>query len=170
MTADISPASPHRWLRAGLVLVAALEFLEALSGVPNIFTDYHHDTELLRFVQALTSMRLALAPVIAGAALVYAALGRIRHAIFALAALTLMVWLLDAVPDMAIRGIRLSPDYGGLESIAHGFVFPAAALTAGALAYQGRRLAFAGLLASLATLFNWIGVAAFIVVVLTRGF
>ncbi len=81
-----------------------------------------------------------------------------------------MVWLLDAVPDMAIRGIRLSPDYGGLESIAHGFVFPAAALTAGALAYQGRRLAFAGLLASLATLFNWIGVAAFIVVVLTRGF
>jgi hypothetical protein len=32
----------HRWLRAGLVLVAALEFLDALSGVPGILTDYHH--------------------------------------------------------------------------------------------------------------------------------
>ena len=74
---------PHRWLRVVLVLIAALEFLDALSGVQNIFTDYHHPTAFLRFAQTLTSIKLALAPVIAGAALIYAALGNVRHAILA---------------------------------------------------------------------------------------
>ena len=153
------------------MFVAALEFLEALSRVPNIFTDYHHDTGPLQFLQTLTIIRLALAPVIAGAALVYAALGKIRHAILALAALMLVVWLLDAVPDVAIRGVTLSPGYGGLESFAHGFVFPAAAPTARTLTYRDRHIPLvplAGLLASLTTLLNWRGSALF--VVLTGGF
>lgn len=89
--ANASTAPSHRWLRIGLVLIAALEFLDALSGVQNIFTDYHHDMALLRFAQTLTSIRLALAPVISGAALVFAALGNIRRAIFALAVLVLIV-------------------------------------------------------------------------------
>ena len=36
---DTAPS--HRWLRLLLALVAALEFLDALSGVQNIFIDYH---------------------------------------------------------------------------------------------------------------------------------
>jgi hypothetical protein len=59
-----------------LAAPAALEFLDALSGVQNIFTDYHHDTTMLRFAQALTSVNLALAPLLAGAALIFAALGK----------------------------------------------------------------------------------------------
>jgi succinate dehydrogenase hydrophobic anchor subunit len=74
--ADKDTAPSHRWLRLFLVLVAALEFLDALSGVQNIFTDYHHDTTMLRFAQALTSVNLALAPLLAGAALIFAALGK----------------------------------------------------------------------------------------------
>jgi succinate dehydrogenase hydrophobic anchor subunit len=64
-TTDTAPPS-HRWLRAGLIFIAVLEFLDALSGVQNIFTDYHHPTAFLRFAQTLTSIKLALAPVIAG--------------------------------------------------------------------------------------------------------
>jgi hypothetical protein len=70
----------------GLVLVAAIELLDALSSVPGIFTDYHHGTALLRFAQGLTSIKLALSPLLAGAALVFAALGNIRYAVLALAA------------------------------------------------------------------------------------
>lgn len=125
---------------------------------------------MLRFGQTLTSVRLALAPFIAGTALVYASLGNLRRAIFALAALILVVWLLDAIPDMAIHGLRLSFDYGGLEALAHGFIFPAAAVAAIALMVKKRKLALAGLLACLPTLFNWIGVVVFIFAIVTRGF
>ena len=166
-----TPTAPsHRWLRIGLVLIAALEFLDALSGVQNIFTDYHHDTTLLRFAQTLISIRLALAPVISGAALVFAALGNIRRAIFALAVLVLTVWLLDGLPDMAIHGLRLSFDYGGVESFAHGFIFPVAALAAVALTLKDQQTGLAGLLVSLPTLFNWIGVVVFIITVMIHAF
>ncbi len=168
--ANASTAPSHRWLRIGLVLIAALEFLDALSGVQNIFTDYHHDTALLRFAQTLTSIRLALAPLISGAALVFAALGNIRRAIFALAVLVLIVWLLDGLPDMAIHGLRLSFGYGGVESFAHGFVFPVAALAAVALTLKDQQTGLAGLLVSLPTLFNWIGVVVFIIAVMIYGF
>ena len=76
-TSTDTASPPHRWLRIGLAIIAAFELLDALSGVQNIFTDYHHPTALLRFAQTLTSIKLALAPVIAATALVYAAWGNI---------------------------------------------------------------------------------------------
>jgi hypothetical protein len=97
-------------------------------------------------------------------------LGNVRRSILALAALILMVWLLDALPDMAIHGLRLSFDYGGVGSFAHEFIFPTAALAAVALTLKDRQIALAGLLACLPTLFNWVGVVIFIVAVLTHGF
>jgi succinate dehydrogenase hydrophobic anchor subunit len=104
--ADKDTAPSDRWLRLLLVLVAALEFLDALSGVQNVFTDYHHDTTLLRFAQALTSINLALAPLLAGAALIFAASGNIRYAIQALAAMTLVAWVLDSLPSIVLRALR----------------------------------------------------------------
>lgn len=150
--------------------MAALEFLDALSGVQNIFTDYHHDTALLRFAQTLTSIRLALAPVIAATALLYAAWGNFRRAILALAALVLLVWALDDLPTIAIRGLELSPGFGGMESLVHYFFFPAAAIAGAVLALKDRRLALAGLLVSLPTIINWAGVAIFTIAVLIYGF
>jgi len=168
--ANTDAAPSHRWLRVLLVLVAALEFLDGVSGVQNIFTDYHHDTTLLRFAQALTSVRLALSPVLAGAALIFAAFGNIRRAILALAALVLTTWLLDGLPSIVIHGLRLKPDYGGLEEFVLYFFAPATAVAAALLVLKDRRLPLAGVLVCLPALFKWIVGVIFIVAILIYGF
>ena len=105
---------------------------------PQIFTDYHHTTALLRFAQALTSLKLALAPLVAGAAAVLAVTGRTRQAIGALAALELLEWMLQDVWSIPFHGLELSLDFGGLEAFFHHFVFPAAAIADAALALKDR--------------------------------
>jgi hypothetical protein len=167
-TTDAAPS--HRWLRAGLIVVAALEFLDALSGVPNILTDYHLSTAFLRFAQTLTSVKLALAPVIAGAALIFSALGNIRRAILALAALALLTWALDDVWSIPMNGLEVSLDYGGMVVFLHHFVFPAVALAGAALALKDRQPALAGLLVSVPTIVNLAGVVAFTVAIMIYGF
>jgi hypothetical protein len=73
MTTDTTAfPAPYPWLRLALVVVVALELLDALPRAHNIFTDYHHPTALLRFAQALTSVQLALAPFITAAAFIQA--------------------------------------------------------------------------------------------------
>ena len=173
MTTDSTtarPPRPHHWLRLALFLIAAVELLDALSIVKNIFTDYHHTTALLRFAQALTSVKLALAPLAAGAALVLAVLGRVRHAILALAALLLLTWLLDDVWSIPIHGLEFSADYGGMVVFVHHAVFPALAIAGAALALKDRRLALAGLLVCLPTLFNLAGIALFTIMIMMYGF
>jgi len=170
-TTDVAPDVPrHPSLRFGLAVIAALEFLEALGGAQNIFTDYHHQTAYLRFAQALTSVDLALAPLVSGAALVLAAIGRTRQAILALAALILLVWVLDDIWSIPIHGLELSWDYGGQVALFHHFIFPAVAIAGGVLARQNRRLALAAFLVSIPTLYNWIGVALFAISVMMYGF
>ncbi len=66
MIANIATAPPHRRLRVVLVLIAALEFLDALRRA-KYFYRLSHPTAFLRFAQTLISI-LVLAPVIAGAA------------------------------------------------------------------------------------------------------
>jgi hypothetical protein len=168
--ANTDTALPHRWLRVVLVLIAALEFLDALSGVQNILTDYQHPTAFLRFAQTVTSIKLALVPVIAGAALIYAALGNVRRAIVALAVLEITTWLLEDVWSIPIHGLELSADYGGMLVFFHHFVFPGTALAGAALTFKDRRLSLAGLLVSVPTIVNWAGVVAFTVAVMMYGF
>ena len=168
--AGTDAAPSRRWLRVLLVLVAALEFLDVLSGVQNIFTDYHHDTALLRFAQALTSINLALSPLLAGATLIFAALGKIRYAILALAALVLAGWLLESLPSMAIHGVTLSLDFGSLEELFYYFVAPVVGATAALLALKDQRLPFATLLACLPALFKWIGLVVFFIAIMIYGF
>jgi hypothetical protein len=168
--ADKYAAPSHRWLRVLLVLIAALEFLDALSGVQNIFTDRHHETVWLRFAQGLTSIQLALSPLLAGAALIFAALGNIRYAILALAALTLTAWVLEALPSIAIHGIRLSLDYSGFEELVLYIVAPLVTVAAAFLALKHKRLSLAALLVSLPALFKWVGLVLFIIAVMIYGF
>ena len=168
--AGTDAAPSHRWLRVFLILVAGLEFLDVLSGVQNIFTDYHHDTALLRFAQALTSINLALSPLLAGATLIFAALGKIRYAILALAALVLAGWLLESLPSMAIHGVTLSLDFGSLEELFYYFVAPVVGATAALLALKDQRLPFATLLACLPALFKWIGLVVFFIAIMIYGF
>src|SRR5262245_11061043 len=168
--ADTDAAPSHRWLRVLLVLIAALEFLEALAGVQNIFIDRHHETALLRFAQGLTSIHLALAPLLAGAALIFAALGNIRYAIFALAALTLTAWVLEALPSIAIHGMSFSLDYASFEGVVLYIVAPLVTVAAVFLALKDKRLSLAALLVTLPALFKWVGLVLFIIAVLIYGF
>jgi hypothetical protein len=166
--ADAAPS--HRLLRVFLVLFAALEFLDALSSVQNIFTEYQHETAFLRFAQGLTSIKLALSPLLAGAALIFAALGNIRYAILALAALTLIVWAIDGLPSIAIHGVSLSPDFGGVEEFLLYLAAPAVTLTAALLALKDRRLPLATLLVCLPALFKWVGFVIFLIGIMVYGF
>ena len=160
--------APHHWLRIALAIVALIELADALSSVHNIFTDYHHTTALLRF--ALASVKLALAPLVAGAAALLAIMGRTRYAIGALAALQLLEWVLQDVWSIPFHGLELSLDFGGIEAFFHHFVFQAVAIAGAALALKDRRLALAGLLVSLPTLINWTGVIAFTIGIMIYGF
>ena len=163
---------PHRRhiVGVGLVFIAAIELVDAPSSVQGIFTDYHHETALLRFAQGLNSIKLALSPLLAGAALVFAARGNLRYAIFALAALTLAGWLLDSLPTIVIHGFKPSLDFGGIEKFAFYLIAPVIAAGAILLAVNRQRLGLAALLACLPALYKWASVAAFFVALLIYGF
>jgi hypothetical protein len=138
--------------------------------VQGIFTDYHHETTLLRFAQGLNSIKLALSPLLAGTALVFAAGGNIRYAIFALAALTLAGWLLDSLPTIVIHGFKPSLDFGGIEEFVFYLIMPAIAAAAILLAWKRQHIGLAALRACLPALYKWASVAAFFVMLLIYGF
>jgi len=172
MTAiDTAPApARHAWLRAALVVVAAVQLIEGLSNAPLIFADYHHATAYLRFAQALISIKLALNPLVAAAALMFAVRGRLREAILALAAFVAVGWLLDDLWSFPLHGLELSLDVGGFVVFVHHFGFPAAAIAGATLALKQRRLALAGLLVCFPTLFDLAGIFTFAVAIMIYGF
>lgn len=172
MTAIETTPAParHPWLRTAIAVIAALELIDALANAPGIFADHRQPTAYLRFAQALVSVKLALAPLAAATALVFAATGRLRQAILALAAFILLGFLLDDLWSIPIHGLELSLDYGGFVVFVHYFVFPAAAIAGATLALRERRLALACLLVCLPTLFNLAGLAMFSAAIMIYGF
>jgi hypothetical protein len=167
-----APAHParHGFLRAALALAAALQLLQALSYAPLIFTDYHHATAYLRFAQALVSVKLALDPPVAAAALMFAATGRLRNAVLALAALTLLGLLLDDLWSIPLHGLEFSLDFGGVVVFVHRVLYPLAAIAGSVLALKERRLGLATLLVCFPTLFDFTGVALFTISIMLYGF
>jgi len=158
------PAAPrHIGLRTGLAALAALELLDAMMRVQLLLPDYQHPTS---FVQALTGVYLALAPLVSGAALLFAAIGRVRQAVLALALLILLTWLLHGI--WSIHGSGLPWANG--NPLLQLFIFPAAAIAAAALAVKNRRLAIAGLLVSAPTIYGWVPMVIFTIGVLIYGF
>jgi hypothetical protein len=173
VAADSTAApSHHYWLRIGLMVVAALELMDALASLTTISLDSHAATALLRLVQTLLNVKLALAPLAAAAALVFAVLGWLRPAVLALAAFAFMGWALDDVWSIVIHGFGFRPDqyYGSVDAFAHEVLFPLGALLGAGLALHGRHLAWAGFFASLPPLFNWTGVLLFAASVMMHGF
>ncbi len=158
------PAAPrHIGLRIGLAALAGLELLDAVTRVQYLLADYRHPAGV---VQALTGVYLALAPLVSAAALLLAAIGRVREAILALALLILLTWLLHGI--WSIHGSGLPWANG--NPLLQLFIFPAAAIAAAALAVKNRWLAIAGLLVSVPTIYGWVPMVIFTIGVLIYGF
>jgi hypothetical protein len=169
-TTVASVPAPRRWLRIVLAILAAYELWDALAALPILFVDYGHETALLRFAQALVSVRIVLAPLVTVAALWFAATGKLRHAIIALAALVLLTWVLDDVWSIPINGLELDFTLGGLVVVLKIFIFPLAAIAAIYLALKDRRLGLACALVALPTVVKWIGIMLFAIAMAMYGF
>jgi hypothetical protein len=173
MTAETAPAptrQPHAWLQRTLLAVAAVELLNALLGLPNIFIYDPKEPGLIQFAQALVSLYLALAPLVCAAALWLAWRFRLRQAIMALGALALLSWGLDDIWTAAIHGFELDFSFPGQAMVFHHFVFPAVAAAGVVLANRDRQLPLAGLLVCFPTLYNWLMFFIFAGAMLIYGF
>lgn len=172
MTADTAALpAPTRQpvLRIALTVLAAIETLSAMSDFSALFFDYGHTQPLLVFAQTVTKAKLAVAPLFAIAAFVFALSGRMRAAVATLAALILLAWLSD-LPSIAIHGFELSASTGGLVVFTQRFVYPVIAIAAIALARRNMHLGAAALLVSLPTVISWLGVLAFAIAISIYGF
>jgi hypothetical protein len=161
--------STPRYLRTVLIVIASIEAIGALIGVPGIFYDFNPTTPLLKFAQLLTSANLVLALPITLAALYFAVAGKLRYAIAAIAIRVLVTWLSD-LPSFWIHGIEWSLSYAGITVAAYQIGAPLIALAAIYLACRNERLRLATLLVALPTILTWLGVLLFAIGVMIFGF
>lgn len=169
MTETTMHAAPSKRLRIALIALAAIEAAGALTNLSTIFNDYGHTTALLKFAQALGTLNLALAPIFALAALYFAAAGKLTYAIIAIAIRILVTWATD-LPSIAIHGLELSADLGGLTILGYRFALPVMAAAAIWLARRNERLWLATIIVALPSVATWLSVLVFTVAVMIYGF
>jgi hypothetical protein len=163
-----APAAPRRLgLRVVLVIAALLEAFDALSSVPTLFGDMS-EIPGPGFGGFLIKAHIATHPVLALAALVFAAIGRVRHAIIALAAIVFMTWL-NYMPSVVLHGLEFR-GVGAFETPVRIIAFPLMAACAIALAARNQRLRLATALASIPTFYSLIGLIIFAVGISIYGF
>jgi hypothetical protein len=161
MTADaIATPEARPWLRAALIAVAGIETLIALTAFDGMFIDWNHPSTLLRLSQALTTLKIAAAPLLAGMALLFAIKRRLRDAIVTLAALVLATWFAE-LPSVLIHGLELSASIIGAILFIERLVYPAMAAAAVVLVVRNERLGLAAVLVSLPSIVSWLGALAF---------
>jgi hypothetical protein len=163
------PTRPrHLGLRIVLAIIAIIEALDALSNVSILFGDMSQIPGpglggLLIKAHIATHLPLALAAVL------FAVIGRVRHAIIALGAVVAMTWL-NYMPSVVLHGLEFDGGFAALQTTAQIIAFPLMAACAIAFAARDRRLGLATILVSLPTLFNVFGVIAFAIGVSLHGF
>jgi hypothetical protein len=118
---------------------------------------------------AIVKLNLALHPVLVLSALVFAAIGYVRHAILALGAAVIFAWL-NLMPSGAGHGLELLAPFATLQTSAHVIAFPLLGAGAIALAARGERLGLATLLVSIPILSNLFNELAFLIGVMIYGF
>jgi hypothetical protein len=158
----------HLGLRVLLTIVAIVEALDALSSVSILFGDMSQIPGpglggFLIKAHIATHLPLALA------ALIFAAIGRVRAAIIALGAIIAMTWL-NYMPSVVLHGLQFDSGFSALQTTAQIIAFPLLAACAIALAARDRRLGLATALVSFPTLFNVFGVIAFAIGISLHGF
>ena len=163
----ITPAP--RWLRIVLIVAAAIELLEGVRDFPILFGDLSEIPGPGLGGWIITG-KIALHPVVAGAALIFVSFGRLHHALVAMAALIFLTWLND-LPSVFIHGLDLKGDgVGGLNTVFQILLAPLLAATVVALVVFNQRLGLATLLAVLPTVIGVLGVVAFAIAISIYGF
>lgn len=166
--ADSAPAPRHLGLRTVLIIAALLEAFDGLSSVSILFGDMS-EIPGPGFGGFLIKAHIATHPVLALAALLFAIIGRVRHAIIALGAVVIMTWL-NYMPSVVLHGFGFDNAYSTLHGTAQIIAFPLMAACAIAYAARNQRLGIATALVSLPTLFHLFGVLAFAISVMLYGF
>jgi hypothetical protein len=147
-----APTRPrHLGLRVALILVAIVEALDALSSVSILFGDISQIPGP-GLGGAIIKAHIASHLPLALATLLFAAIGRVRHAIIALGAVVAMTWL-NTMPSVVLHGLQFDSGFAALRTTAQIIAFPLPAACAIALAARDRRLGLATALVSLPTLF-----------------
>lgn len=160
--------APPGGLRFALMAIAAFVLTGAIMDFPIAFHDFGHTEPLLVFAQRVTSVKLMLAPLIAGAALYLAVTGRPRGTIAMLAALILMNWLSD-LPTFPIHGFP-SFSVPGAMIIIERLVFPLLAVAAIVLALRDTRLGMAAIIVALPMLLTAINASLYMSGMMIHGF
>ncbi|HAP11014.1 MAG TPA: hypothetical protein DCR50_09195, partial [Afipia sp.] len=117
----------------------------------------------------LVKAHLAAHPVLAIAAIVFAAMGRVRHAIVALGTIIIMAWLSD-MPSVIAHGLAFRSAFGAVETTAKVIAFPLIAACAIAYAAHNEHLGRATFLVAVPTLFNLVLLVGFAIGVMIYGF
>ena len=154
MTEPLAPAAPaprRIGLRLALAGLALPELFDATMGAWLVGD--------LSGLSAIVKLNQTLHPVLALSALVFAALGHVRHAILALGAGVILAWL-TLIPAVGGHGYVFS---GLLPNSAQTIAFPLIGVCAIALAARGERLGLATLLVGIPILSNLFNELAFLI-------
>jgi hypothetical protein len=157
--------APRGALRVKLIVIAAIATLVAVAELPIAFEDFGHTEPLRVFAQRVTSAKLMIAPFIAGSALFFAAIGRVRAAIAMLAAL-MLVASVAVFPTYPILGLEQPVPSILIERV----VFPLLGVAALVFAIHGTRLALATVFVTLPMILSAASVVLFAVVYMISGF
>jgi hypothetical protein len=157
------------WVRGILIVVAALESLSALRDLPVLF-----EAPDQFFGQGaggwIIASKLLLTPLVALAALAFAASGRVWAAILAMAGVIFLAWL-SYMPSVLLHGLdfRGSPPVV-LQGVFQIILVPLLVGVIGVLTLRKARLGLATILAALPTVVSVAGVVAFAIGVSIYGF
>lgn len=162
-----APAPRLLPLRIALIVLAAIEAWFGFSDAPTLFGDMSHIGPGLG--GGLVKAHLALHPLLATAALAFAATGRVRQAIIALGTIIITNWLSD-MPSVVGHGLEFRSAFSAVETTARIIGFPLVAACAIAYAAHNEHLGRATLLVAVPTLFTIVLLVGFIVGVMIHGF
>jgi hypothetical protein len=154
-------------LRILLIIAALIEAFDALPSAAILLGDMS-DIPGPGIGGAIIKAHLATHPVLALAALMFAAIGYLRHAIIALGAIVAMTWL-NYMPSVVLHGF----DFGGaaaLQTPLQIIAFPLMAACGIAYAARNERLGLAAALVSIPSFMGVFGVIAFAIGVALHGF
>jgi hypothetical protein len=171
---DASPAGTGRGrrlcLRTVLIVVALIELVEALLDLPDLFRGVHHlfgEASGSGFAEAITTLHLVCHPVLAMAAVVLAATGRVREAVIALGIVVMLIWL-NHLPWLGRLDLGKTRDV--LWATKQIIAFPLMAAFAITLAARDARLLLPTVLVSIPTINNLVGLTVYLAGQVIDGF